>query len=926
MIRKKYSIILIVTLIALSAIFLFIRSMIPMNETRSDSDPTITSKLESPTPKFDPSLTDWQSFDGTWSINESSMLGNADGDAFNMASVSASNFIYEADVKFVGGNKTAALIFRSNGNGSQGYAASIDVSSKKARVFKLPKTGDLVLGSSPIDVKDKYHLKVHVEGNHIQFYLDDQLIINVVDTTYTRGQFGLNINNSEVEFNNINVQYIGEEPEDGKGDGPDYYAEKYRPQYHFSPEKGWLNDPNGMVFFEGEYHLFYQYHPSDKLPGPMHWGHAVSEDMVHWKNLPTALYPDQFGNIYSGSAVVDWNDTSGFFDGGSGLVAIFTHAGKLGQIQSIAYSKDKGRTWTKYKENPVIDEFSNEDFRDPKVFWHEGTNKWIMVVAGGKVRFYSSPNLIDWKWESDNDIWAECPDLFQLAVDGDSNHTKWVLNLGGGGYYIGTFDGIHFTPESDRLPINYGPDSYAAQTFSDEPNGRRIMINWMNSWGYAKDLADTTDPWNGAMTLPYELSLKTYPEGIRLIQQPIAELQQLRSNHHSYRNETIKPNDNILENLRGESFEVVAEFELDTATEFGLKVRKGDNEETVVGYNVVDQILFLDRHKSGEMLTGKYEAMLIPENNRVKMHLFLDWSSIEVFGNGGKTIFTNLIFPNFYSNGLELYAKEGNVRVISLDVFELKSVWREDDDSITSPLKLHLSRNHIDLPYGETAEISAGIFPRHIQSNKISWTSSNPEIALVESDGTGKAIIKAVDTGQTTLTAEIVENGLTASATVDVFKPQLDTNLSQWKSNGGVWKIKNGMEGRIGGDIFNIASETAADLIYEADLKFISGNAASLIFRSNKDGTRSYAANINLELKEARLFMFPTVGDYILGTSPIDVKNSYHIKIIAKGDRIQYYLDDKLIIDVNDNTYASGQFGLNIYYSTIQFDNIFYYE
>lgn len=430
-----------------------------------------------------------------------------------------------------------------------------------------------------------------------------------------------------------------------------------------------------MVYYNGEYHLFYQYHPAGKTWGPMHWGHAVSKDLVHWEHLPIALYPDHLGTVWSGSAVVDWHDTSGFFNGEPGIVAIFTHAEVDGQMQSLAYSSDEGRTWRKYEGNPVLDQFKGEDFRDPKVFWHEETKEWIMVVAGGKVRIYSSPNLRDWTLRSESDIWTECPDLFELPVDGDPNNTKWVLSLGGRGYHIGTFDGERFVPETAALPMNYGPDAYAAQTFSDEPNGRRIMINWMNNWEYANNLASITDPWNGVMTLPYELSLKTYPEGISLVQQPIPELQRLRRTHCRFANEKIEPGTNLLAEIRGAQLEIIAEFELGTAAEFGLKVRTGDREETAVGYRTADRVLFVDRNQSGAALSGVYEAPLAPENNRVKMHLFVDWSSLEVFGNDGKVVITSLLFPSQASDGLELSAVGGDVRLSALDVYELESMW-----------------------------------------------------------------------------------------------------------------------------------------------------------------------------------------------------------------------------------------------------------
>jgi len=294
-----------------------------------------------------------------------------------------------------------------------------------------------------------------------------------------------------------------------------------RPLVHFTAPSGWINDPNGLVYFEGEYHLFYQYiphRPDGGVGGSFspHWGHAVSADLVQWSHLPIALYPDHLGAIYSGSVVVDWHDTSGLFGGRSGLVAIFTHhnasSAPLGpEVQSIAWSADRGRTWTAYPDNPVIANPGVRDFRDPKVFWHVPTGRWVMVVTygGDRVRFYSSANLRDWSQTGEfgagqgaqSATW-ECPDLFELPVDGDPRHTYWVLNVStyhaaavsdrvGMQYFVGDFDGVTFrnaNPAGLVLTTDQGCDNYAAVTWSDVPanDGRRVMIGWMSDWAYAR--------------------------------------------------------------------------------------------------------------------------------------------------------------------------------------------------------------------------------------------------------------------------------------------------------------------------------------------------------------------------------------------------------------------------------------------------------
>ncbi|MGM7724808.1 glycoside hydrolase family 32 protein [Metabacillus sp. Hm71] len=488
-----------------------------------------------------------------------------------------------------------------------------------------------------------------------------------------------------------------------------YYTEKYRPQYHFTPERNWMNDPNGMVFFNGEYHLFYQYHPNGNTWGPMHWGHAVSKDLVHWEHLPIALAPDEHGAIFSGSAVVDWNDTSGFFEGKSGLVAIFTHADtypdsdRPRQRQSVAFSKDNGRTWRKYEGNPVLQEESITDFRDPKVFWHHETNQWIMVVAAGQtVRIYSSKNLISWEFASEFGqghgshlgVW-ECPDLFQLPINGDVDQKKWVLFVSIGDnpeypegsrtqYFIGEFDGKSFindyTPET-ALWIDYGRDNYAGVSWSDvsAEDGRRIYVGWMSNWRYAN--VTPTKEWRSAMTIPRVLELKKTEEGVRIVQKPIRELQSLRHEKIVIENEIVVPGQNLLANVKSNTFEIIAGFEIGEAKEFGFKVCKGTNEETIIGYNLENQTLFVDRTHSGEAVFhedfgGKHESKLLPENNKITLHVLVDQSSVELFGNDGVSVLTDLIFPNQESKQIELYAKNGKVKLNSLELYTLKSAWR----------------------------------------------------------------------------------------------------------------------------------------------------------------------------------------------------------------------------------------------------------
>ncbi|HZG85828.1 glycoside hydrolase family 32 protein [Paenibacillus sp.] len=486
------------------------------------------------------------------------------------------------------------------------------------------------------------------------------------------------------------------------------YKEKYRPQFHFSPASAWLNDPNGMVYYEGEYHLFFQHHPDSDVWGPMHWGHAVSRDLVHWEQLPIALKPDDNGYIFSGSAVVDWNDTSGFFRGGSGLVAVFTHHLQLGerdaiQRQSLAYSVDRGRTWTMYPGNPVLEDDRFVDFRDPKVFWDEGRGRWCMVLAAGdRVLFYASPNLIDWTFCSEfgadhgshAGVW-ECPDLFELPVEGEEGVSRWVLVVSIGDapdapegsrtqYFVGSFDGDRFAsmdpPDTVRW-LDCGRDNYAGVTWSDVPDedGRRLFIGWMSNWKYAN--ATPTSGWRSAMTLPRALSLRASEGSVRLVQQPVAETAALRGEPALRLSDApLAPGDDPLQGLAEDRCEIVAEFELGDAEELGLVVRAGGDERTVIGYDAVRQSLFIDRTRSGasafhDAFACRHEAACRAENGRLRLRVFADWSSVEVFAGEGELVMTDLIFPDPASTALSLYAKGEGARIVSLDVYRIRSIW-----------------------------------------------------------------------------------------------------------------------------------------------------------------------------------------------------------------------------------------------------------
>lgn len=490
------------------------------------------------------------------------------------------------------------------------------------------------------------------------------------------------------------------------------FTEKYRPQFHYTPRINWMNDPNGLVFYDGEFHLFHQYNPFGNQWGFMSWNQAVSTDLVHWEHKPVAIAygQEEKEGIFSGSAVVDHSNTSGFGDNETPpIVAVYTSAfeeGTPNQAQSLAYSTDGGETFIKFKENPVL-YHDDPDFRDPNVMWDDQREEWVMVVAlptQHKVAFYSSPNLIDWEFLSEfgpagavDGIW-ECPDLFQLPVDGDTGNMKWVLHVdmnpgavaGGSGsqYFLGDWNGESFTEEKSTsndeiLWTDYGTDFYAAISWSNVPkeDGRRLWVGWMNNWDYANQIP--TSPWRSAMSVPRSVELKSTDDQLRLVQQPVDELKALRKDHVQLQNVSVV-NGEVKslsdQNISGKAYEIEVEIDPADADVVGLMLRAGEEEYTLVGYDTVKGSTFVDRTQSGEsgfsdLFKVRNDAPTRLENGVVKLHLLVDWSSVEVFVGDGEAVLTNRIFPAPESRDIRLFAEGGDATVVNFNFWKLESIW-----------------------------------------------------------------------------------------------------------------------------------------------------------------------------------------------------------------------------------------------------------
>ncbi|WP_082865799.1 PfkB family carbohydrate kinase [Paenibacillus crassostreae] len=482
--------------------------------------------------------------------------------------------------------------------------------------------------------------------------------------------------------------------------------ERFRPGFHFSPPSHWLNDPNGLVFYEGSYHLFYQYHPYSNKWGPMHWGHAVSKDLVHWKHMPIALFPDEHGAIFSGCCVVDWNNSSGLFEGSHGLIALFTHAdtcpesGQPRQRQSLAYSRDAGHTWHKYEGNPVLAEDELLDFRDPKVFWHPQSENWIMViVAGDHTRFYRSKNLREWsltgefgKGEGSHDGVWECPDLFELPID-ETGRSKWVLIISIGDnpncpegsrtqYFIGEFDGntfINDNPADHIMWLDYGRDNYAGVSWSDIPeqDGRRVIIGWMSNWKYANETP--TGSWRGAMTLPRALSLTNRNGGVILTQMPVREIEQLRKESMSWNDVAVTPETPFMQKMNEDLLEIEADIDVRSGEEVHIGLKSSGQSEIVIGYDPEHQWLFIDRSKSGvtdfhPSFATKHGAGMVAVNGKIKLHIWLDRNAVEVYADNGLVVLTDQIFPDAPIEEVGISTQSGQVVLDSLQIYTLKSI------------------------------------------------------------------------------------------------------------------------------------------------------------------------------------------------------------------------------------------------------------
>ncbi|SIQ87431.1 glycoside hydrolase family 32 protein [Maribacter ulvicola] len=485
-----------------------------------------------------------------------------------------------------------------------------------------------------------------------------------------------------------------------------YFIEPYRAQYHFSPEENWMNDPNGLVYKDSLYHLFYQYYPDSTVWGPMHWGHAVSEDMMKWKHKPVALSPDKNGYVFSGSVVVDHKNTAGFgTTDNPAMVAVFTYHNMIREnagtndyeTQGIAYSLDNGDSWTKYEGNPVVKNPGSKDFRDPKVFWNKITESWTMLlVAGDHVQIWNSLNLKEWEKGSEfgknqgahGGIW-ECPDMFPMKIEG-TDEVKWVLLVsvspgapnGGSGtqYFIGDFDGITFTTDQvEHKWVDLGRDNYAGVTYNDAPNDERVFMGWMSNWEYAQDTP--TEAWRGTMTVPRKLTLRKVGNEVALFNYPIRNFEkQVALAYPESIIEILPTRKRILPLKYGNQSKI--QFTLSVPnTQMYFRNKNGDSLSVAIERDK-KRVIF-DRRKSGkvdfnENFSPGIQQMKIPNipEGPIEVVMLLDHSSLELFINGGQYVMTNQIFPSEFFRALTIVnnSKE-KLKIEDFTEHKVERVW-----------------------------------------------------------------------------------------------------------------------------------------------------------------------------------------------------------------------------------------------------------
>ncbi|MGG0382980.1 GH32 C-terminal domain-containing protein [Priestia filamentosa] len=825
---------------------------------------------------FMTNLSGWKTVNGTWNDTNDGKTGKSAGDGVIMSEEQGQQFSYESDMT-VSGDKggSGALVFRADANAKNGYVASMDASTDKIKLAKLKNGVPTVIAekNTKIDTDKVYKLKVTAAGNKIDVYLNNNLILTENDSTFLKGLFGLYVGNSSVKFQNVtkgnfivtDVKEI-ENPdfETGHLNGwKTVGGDAFTNNHVTNVTTNW----SGPFDQNGKYHLwgFSDKHNGDDATGELHSSYFKLSGSGEINLLMGG--GNDIKNRYV--SLVRASDDKELLRQANTKFAdekyqryVWDASKYLGEVLYIKAVDNATGSWGHINLDDI--NVSNTGEIPTQV---DNVAKEPQVVKQRESGILSEWNTVagDWvesTYGSNDGIW-ECPTLIQLPVDGNPKNKKWVLQVsindgavaGGSGmqYFVGDFDGKTFKSENQPDQVlwsDYGADFYAAVDWSniEGENGEKYWIGWMSNWQYANNTPTTT--WRSSMSLPRELGLTKTTKGVRLKQTPVP-LKLIRNQQEktNFKNKIILDNSNLLSGIKGDTYEMIAEFDVSNtkATEFGFKVRKGKNEHTTIGYDVNNQKLFVDRTNSGSFnfgqnVKGKHSSPLSSKAGTIKMHIFIDRSSAEVFGNNGTSVITDQLFPNSSSKGLQIYSKGGAVKLKSLDVYPLKSTW--------------------------------GKSPVH-------------------------------------------------------------TKIFGWKTISGLWADTiDGKQGQSQENAFTLSNEKGRDFTYEANIKVLNNTvsnqtgAGALVFRSDVNAKNAYAANVDVLNNKVKLIKFTDgVGRDLAiyndnGKLRLKGNTDYNLRVIAKGENIKVYLDDKLVIDETDNSFTEGFAGLNVWNSTSVFNKI----
>ena len=695
---------------------------------------------------------------------------------------------------------------------------------------------------------------------------------------------------------------------------PDY-AELYRPQYHYTALDSWINDPNGLVYFDGVYHMYYQSNPHINYWGNMTWGHAVSTDLIHWEEKDFCLFPDRVGTMFSGGGYADVDNKSGFFENEKGgiIVAYSTDTQHVG----IAYSSD-GYNFTKLSDKkPIIKNPGVRDFRDPFIFYHEETEKWIIVLAGGQLKIYTSSDLYNWELASENDIYTECPSLFPLECNGK---TRWVLCCSSRGYYVGEFDGVNFTPETPYLDMTIASDAYASIPFTG--TGKRVvMIHWLNNWAFS----GAEGKWNGSMSIPVELELVKTGDSYSLKQKTVSETS-LLNDKVLYKAENKNGGEIDLSGVNSNSF--MFECVIDSARlgDFKYTFFKGLDMETVLSYDAFTQTMTFDRgiaSMKAQMNSGNERYSFKVYNNtladgKTRIKVLADVSSVEIFVNDGIYYGGYHVRPFTTCTAMELDA-EG----IIFDYLKVTSLKSIHFDKKTQADAVHIF-NEMNgyIKVGETVTVPVASFA----NGELKATSTDNVEAKIQGND---LVLKGISAGSSVV--RLSAGNHYKDIELECYNEgegTFESNLGELEASGGIYLITPfDVSLESGGDSFAISNVEKGAFVLEAELSLSREGAGALIF-AYKNQNNFYCLNIDANEKVCKLWKKTDgkVTDISTKNVALETNKKYSLKVEVNDTSIKGYLDENRVISVSEYELTSGRLGINAFNCKATFAKILYNE